>query len=143
MFRGRPTVIRLTANECLSPSQRGDAINNGFICETYWTKLMLLRLQQLDHSGLAETDIFIRLREEFNAPAAIEELRQERAFLKIGPTKGAFWTPAMEKYVIESSKQGKNAQEITKELLEVKKRPALWTETYRKIQQLKLDGIID
>ncbi|KAI4256309.1 MAG: hypothetical protein LQ352_002143 [Teloschistes flavicans] len=134
----------MSAEEYLTPSQRAEKINTSFICSTRWTKLMLLRMQQLDRSGLNEGEIFMHLRAEFNAPATVEELQQERAFSKMEPTTQiGFWNSAMENMVIELNRRGVNAQAITKELWKVHRKPASWTETYRKMQQMKLDGTID
>lgn len=72
------------AEEYRRPIQRAETINTGFVCRTRWTRSMLLRLQKLDRSDLDETEIFMLLRHEFNAPATMEELRQERLFLMIG-----------------------------------------------------------
>lgn len=49
----------------------------------------------------------------------------------------------MEEMVIDLNGQGMNVKDVTGELLRVYKRPASWTETYRKMQQLKLDGVIE
>lgn len=94
MLRKQPTEIRMSAEEYLTPSQRAEKINTSFICSTRWTKLMLLRMQQLDRSGLNEGEIFMHLRAEFNAPATVEELQQERAFSKMGEGAHLFVMPS-------------------------------------------------
>lgn len=64
-------------------------------------------------------------------------------FWHAGPTRDGFWIPAIENFVIELSKRGADAQQISKELFREHERPPSWAETYRKMQQLKLDGIIE
>ncbi|KAL8704109.1 MAG: hypothetical protein Q9201_002723 [Fulgogasparrea decipioides] len=143
LFGGKPTHIRPSAEEYLSPSQRSKIVSNWIVYKTHWTQSMLLRLQELDHSGLTDMEILIALRECFDAPATVKEIWQERAFLKTGPRTDATWTSAMVQKLIDLSGQGMNAQQITEELLRVYQRPASWAETYRKMQVLKLDGVIE
>ncbi|KAL8728163.1 MAG: hypothetical protein Q9181_005437 [Wetmoreana brouardii] len=143
LFGGKPTQIRPSADEYLSPSQRSKIMSNWIVYKTHWTQSMLLRLQELDHSGVTDMEILMDLRECFNAPAAVKEIWQERAFLKMGPRTDATWTSAMVHKVIDLSGRGMNAQQITEELLRVHQRPASWAETYRKMQVLKLEGLIE
>ncbi|KAI4199932.1 MAG: hypothetical protein LQ350_004284 [Teloschistes chrysophthalmus] len=143
MLRRQPTEIHLHAEEYLYPRQRAENINTAFIARTRWTRLMLLRLQKYDRAGLDEKEIFMLLRQEFNAPNSMEELRQERSFLMIGPMQNGFWIPAIEEIVVELSKRGANAQQISMELSKEHERPPSWMEVYRKMQQMKLDGVIE
>ena len=86
MLRPRPTQIRLTINEYLTRDQRREIFTTGYAYRTHWTRLMLLRLKELDHTGLCDNDILTTLQEEFGGPDAVEEIRQERALLSTGKT---------------------------------------------------------
>lgn len=59
-----------------------------------------------------------------------------------GPRKHATWTLIMEEKVIELCQQGLNARDITREMMKEYGTPNNWTETCRKIQQLKLAGVV-
>ncbi len=86
MLRPQPTQIRLTINEYLTRGQRREIFTTGNAYRTHWTRLMLLRLKELDHTGLRDNDILTTLQEEFGGPDAVEEIRQERALLSTGKT---------------------------------------------------------
>lgn len=49
----------------------------------------------------------------------------------------------MEETVVELYGQGFNAQDLTEVMMRRFKRPSNWTETYRKIQQLVLAGVVE
>ena len=84
MLRPRPTVIRPTIGEYLSPSRRREIFTTGYAYKTHWTRLMLLRLKSLDNTGLSDEDILATLKMEFKQPDAVEEIWQERALLATG-----------------------------------------------------------
>ena len=52
------------------------------------------------------------------------------------------WTPAMEKRIQEYSAQGMDVNDITTELFHEFAKPesGYWQETYRKVQEMKLEG---
>ncbi|KAL9014740.1 MAG: hypothetical protein Q9173_000619 [Seirophora scorigena] len=142
-FGGKPTQIRPTVAEYLSPSERSYTLTDGTAFDTKWTRRMLQRLQSLSRSSLEDTTILAALKEEFDAPKTVEEIIQERAFLATGPKQDATWTEAMEETVVELYEQGFNAQDLTEVMMRRFKRPSNWTETYRKIQQLVLAGVVE
>lgn len=80
-FGTKPTQIRLTAAEYLSPIQRNELTIRGSAFGTNWTRDMLLRLQQLSQSGLEDATILTMLKEEFNGPETVAEITQERVFM--------------------------------------------------------------
>ncbi|KAL8834298.1 MAG: hypothetical protein Q9176_007576 [Flavoplaca citrina] len=142
MLRPRPTAIRPTIGEYLSPSQHRKIFTTRYAYKTHWTRLMLLRLKSLDNTGLSDEDILATLQMEFKQPDAVEEIWQERALLATGPRADSTWTIPMEKIVVEMANSGKTVMEITTELHRLYKKPGAWAETYRKIQELKLNGSI-
>ncbi|KAL8890423.1 MAG: hypothetical protein Q9192_005873 [Flavoplaca navasiana] len=142
MLRPRPTAIRPTIGEYLSPGRRREIFTTGYAYKTHWTRLMLLRLKSLDNTGLSDEDILATLNMEFKQPDAVEEIWQERALLATGPRTDGTWTIPMEKMVVEMASSGKTVMEITTELYRLYKKPGAWAETYRKIQELKLNGSI-
>ncbi|KAL8687883.1 MAG: hypothetical protein Q9224_005025 [Gallowayella concinna] len=143
MLRARPTQIRLTIHEYLSPSRRREIFTTGYAYDTHWTREMLIRLKELDNTGISEKEILATLQKEFGKPNAMEEIWQERAFLAMGPKVDDTWNIAMEKKVVELAESGKNTMAITAELHRLYKKPGAWAETYRKIQELKLNGWIE
>ncbi|KAI4235718.1 MAG: hypothetical protein L6R40_006407 [Gallowayella cf. fulva] len=167
MLRHKPTQIRPTIHEYLSPSRRREVFTSGYAYETHWTRDMLLRLKELGHTGLSDKDVLAALQKEFGKPHAVEEIWQERVLLvigeegnyiaatsylsrrsavlnlSVGPRTDGTWNTPMEEKVIEMVKSGKNATEITAELFRVYHRPRSWTETYRKMQELKLNGLVE
>ena len=84
MLRPRPTAIRPTIGEYLSPGRRREIFTTGYAYKTHWTRLMLLRLKSLDNTGLSDEDILATLKMEFKQPDAVEEIWQERALLATG-----------------------------------------------------------
>lgn len=58
-------------------------MNNGYVFKTHWTRSMLFRPKELDHLGFTD-EMLMSLKGTFNAPAAVQEVWQERAFLKAG-----------------------------------------------------------
>ncbi|KAI4172290.1 MAG: hypothetical protein LQ348_006801 [Seirophora lacunosa] len=80
-FGGKPTQIRPTLTEYLSPSERSYTLTEGTAFDTKWTRRMLQRLQSLSRYSLEDTTILATLKEEFGAPETVEEIVQERAFL--------------------------------------------------------------
>ncbi|KAI4170545.1 MAG: hypothetical protein LQ343_004922 [Gyalolechia ehrenbergii] len=141
-FGNKPTQIRPTASDYLPPSDRSEIMTAGYIYKTHWTRKMLERLQQLNKSDLDDTTILRRLQEEFGAPGALAEMWQERAFLAMGSRNDATWNYRMEEKVIELYSRGLGPQEITDDMMKKYGRPNSWTETYRKMQELKLAGAI-
>lgn len=83
-FGGKPTQIRPTLTEYLSPSERSYTLTEGTAFDTKWTRRMLQRLQSLSRYSLEDTTILATLKEEFGAPETVEEIVQERAFLATG-----------------------------------------------------------
>ncbi|KAL8799109.1 MAG: hypothetical protein Q9182_006143 [Xanthomendoza sp. 2 TL-2023] len=142
MLRASPTQIRLTMYEYHNPSRRREIFTTGYAYETHWTRDMLLRLKELDTKGLSEKAILATFQKDFGGPKALEEIWQERAFLAMGPKDDGTWNIAMEKKVVMLANSGKDTMEITRELHRVYQRPGAWAETYRKIQELKLNGRI-
>ncbi|KAI4151565.1 MAG: hypothetical protein L6R39_001993 [Caloplaca ligustica] len=140
-FGTKPTQIRLTAAEYLSPIQRNELTIRGSAFGTNWTRDMLLRLQQLSQSGLEDATILTMLKEEFNGPETVAEITQERVFMAMRP-KEAFWTQGMVETVVELYEQGFNTKDLMEVLMRRFKRPSNWTEVYRKIQELKLLGLL-
>ncbi|KAI4219978.1 MAG: hypothetical protein LQ349_008206 [Xanthoria aureola] len=143
MLRPRPTQIRPSINDYLSPGRRREIFTTGYAFKTHWTRAMLLRLRKLDDTGLSDQDILATLKEEYGGPDTVNEIWQERALLAMGPRDDGTWNMAMEKLVVEMAKAGKTVMEITMELLRLYQRPGAWGETYRKIQQLKLNKWIE
>ncbi|CAL8577249.1 hypothetical protein XPA_003087 [Xanthoria parietina] len=143
MLRPRPTQIRPSIHEYLSPGRRREMVTTGYAFKTHWTRAMLLRLRKLDDTGLSDEDILATLKEEYGGPDAVNEIWQERSLLAMGPRNDGTWNTAMENLVVEMVKAGKTVMEITMELLRLYQRPGAWAETYRKIQQLKLNKRIE
>ncbi|KAI4282075.1 MAG: hypothetical protein L6R38_003224 [Xanthoria sp. 2 TBL-2021] len=127
MLRPRPTQIRPTINDYLSPGRRREIFTTG----------------KLDDTGLSDEDILATLQKEFGGPDTVEEIWQERALLVTGPRDDGTWNIPMEKKVVEMANAGKTVMEITTELHRLCKKPGAWAETYRKIQQLKLNEWIE
>ncbi|KAL8803066.1 MAG: hypothetical protein Q9223_007472 [Gallowayella weberi] len=143
MLRAQPTQIGLTIFEYHSPSRRREIFTTGRTYETHWTRTMLLRLKEIDNKGISDKDILATFQKDFGVPKKIEEIWQERAFLAMGPKDDGTWNFGMEKKVIEMAKSGKDTMAITTELYRLWKKPGAWAETYRKMQELKLDGWIE
>ncbi|KAL8852701.1 MAG: hypothetical protein Q9221_002461 [Calogaya cf. arnoldii] len=143
MLRPRPTQIRPTIDEYLSPGRRREIFTTGYAFKTQWTRSMLLRLRKFDNTGLSDEDILATLQKEFKGPDRVEEIWQERALLATGPRTDDTWNIPMEKKVIGMANAGKTVMEITVELHRLYKKPGVWAETYRKIQQLKVNGWIE
>ncbi|KAL8671643.1 MAG: hypothetical protein Q9168_003870 [Polycauliona sp. 1 TL-2023] len=143
MLRHRPTEIRPSIKEYLSPGRRREIFTTGYAYPTNWTKSMLRRLKTLDNSGLTDNDILATLKKEYGGPDVVEEIWQERAFLATGSRRDGTWSTKMEDLVIEMANSGNTVMEITTELHRLYKRPGAWAETYRKIQQLTLKGWIE
>lgn len=165
MLRPRPTQIRPSIKEYLSPGRRREIFTTGYTYKTHWTRSMLLRLRKLDDTGLSDQDILATLKEEYGGPDDVNEIWQERALLAMGkshqsthdkleprmhlltelagPRDDGTWNTAMENLVVEMAKAGKTVREITTELLRLYQRPGAWAETCRKIQQLKLNKRIE
>ncbi|KAL8765748.1 MAG: hypothetical protein Q9209_007255 [Squamulea sp. 1 TL-2023] len=143
MLRARPTQIRPTIQDYLSPGRRREIFTTGYAYKTHWTRSMLLRLKELNHTGISDNDILAVLQREFGGPEAVEELWQERALLMTGPRIDGTWNIPMEEKVIELANAGRNAMEITTELYRLYKKPGAWAETYRKIQELKIHEWIE
>ncbi|KAL8790090.1 MAG: hypothetical protein Q9213_000792 [Squamulea squamosa] len=116
MLRGRPTQIRPTIQEYLSPGRRREIFTTGYAYKTHWTRSMLLRLKELDRTGISDNDILAMLQIEFGGPEAVEEIWQERALLVTGPRTDGTWNIPMEEKVVELANAGRNAMEITTEL---------------------------
>ncbi|KAL8926222.1 MAG: hypothetical protein Q9208_003125 [Pyrenodesmia sp. 3 TL-2023] len=141
-LRFRPTEIRPTAAEYLSRADLNQALTGWKIYKTNWTRAMLERLQAFSRSHLKDDEILELLREDFaGAPETAAEIRQELAFMGMGPRKDACWTQDMEETVSELYEQGFDAQDLTVVLMRRFKRPSDWTETYRKIQEFKMAGV--
>ncbi|KAL9607670.1 MAG: hypothetical protein Q9167_007441, partial [Letrouitia subvulpina] len=98
---------------------------------------MLQRLLDLYHEGADKHDITDILFEEFGKPMDFDEVAQQLKFLLIGPDPD-LWTVAMEDCLVENFDQGLDVHDITNELFERFDKPTKWQETYRKIQELKL-----
>ncbi|KAL8953715.1 MAG: hypothetical protein Q9183_007317, partial [Haloplaca sp. 2 TL-2023] len=137
----KPTAISLTSEDCSLLNRRRDILDEGYKFKTRWTKPMLLEFQELDKQKITDRAILRSLKENFDKPdMLLEEIWQERAFLKLGPRNSAFWSFEMQKMLQDLSQQGMDAQAITVELNMMYGYPNKWTETYRKMQQMTLDG---
>ncbi|KAL8749758.1 MAG: hypothetical protein Q9184_006679 [Pyrenodesmia sp. 2 TL-2023] len=106
---------------------------------TNWTKAQLDRIVALKRSGLTNREIFNTMQQEFGVPTHLGEINAELMLLAKGPNPGV-WNPAMEARVKQLHAQGMNSNDITSELFHEFGKPDLWQETYRKIQQLKMQG---
>lgn len=128
-----------------------------------WTKAQLQRMIALKQSGTPNQQIFQTMQREFGVPHHIGELNAELYFLNkgnhlltsfpshdlvpvslltcivIGPSSH-LWNPAMEQRVKELYGQYMKSKDITTELFHQFAKPDMWQETYRKIQQMKLQG---
>ncbi|KAI4140397.1 MAG: hypothetical protein L6R39_005815 [Caloplaca ligustica] len=108
---------------------------------TLWTRPMLLRLMALKRQGMADRDILDTMQEEFGEPRFLGEITAELVLLRNGPNAG-LWNFEMEERVKQLYNQGMNSKDITTELFHEYAKPDKWQETYRKIQQMKLQGRI-
>ncbi|KAL8726956.1 MAG: hypothetical protein Q9166_006377 [cf. Caloplaca sp. 2 TL-2023] len=101
MLRTRPTQIRPTIDEYLSPDRRRKIFTTGNL------------------------------------------IAQDSAIKTSWPRVDGTWNIEMEMKVVEMANTGKNAMEITTKLFRLYRRPGAWAETYRKKQELKLNGWIE
>ncbi|KAI4195225.1 MAG: hypothetical protein LQ346_003502 [Caloplaca aetnensis] len=106
---------------------------------TNWTKAQLDRMVQLKRSGLTNRAIFDAMRQEFGIPKHLGEINAELSLLSRGPNPYT-WDPAMEARLKHLHAQGMDSNDITSELFHEYGKPDMWQETYRKIQQLKMQG---
>lgn len=125
---------------------------------------MLQRMIALKQSGMTNHQIFQTMQQEFGVPRHVGEINAELHFLnkgitcllhlppsysvqiadffcEIGP-KATVWDPAMEERVKQLVGQGMDSKDVTTQLFHEFAKPDLWQETYRKIQQMKLQGRI-
>ncbi|KAL8767736.1 MAG: hypothetical protein Q9209_005822 [Squamulea sp. 1 TL-2023] len=111
---------------------------------TTWTRPMLQQLLYLGHRHVTPQEIRSRLQDMFGKPLYIGEVVAEYNHLRTGP-KPAQWTPAMEVRVKEYLAQGMGVNDITTELFHEFAKPdsGYWQETYRKIQEMRLEGEIE
>ncbi|KAL8748636.1 MAG: hypothetical protein Q9184_007172 [Pyrenodesmia sp. 2 TL-2023] len=108
---------------------------------TRWTKPQLQRMIALKQSGMTNQEIFQTMKQEFGRPQTIGEINTELHFLNKGPRDDK-WNPAMDQRVKQLYDQGMDSKDITTELFHEFAKPDMWQETYRKIQQMKLQGLI-
>lgn len=80
----KPTQIRPTLAEYLSPTERSETLTGGKVFKTNWTRKMLERLLRLSRLGLQDPTILEMMKEEFGAPETVREIMQERAFMGMG-----------------------------------------------------------
>ncbi|KAL9017484.1 MAG: hypothetical protein Q9185_005197 [Variospora sp. 1 TL-2023] len=106
---------------------------------TKFTKPMLQRMMTLKQSGLTNRRIFAIMQEEYGVPQYLGEINAELHLLNAGP-RTAIWNDAMEARVLEYYGMGMDSKDITTELFHEFAKPDMWQETYRKIQQMKLQG---
>ncbi|KAL9013968.1 MAG: hypothetical protein Q9173_001366 [Seirophora scorigena] len=112
-----------------------------FTDRTNFTKPMLERLMALKRQGLATRQILMAMQQEFGAPRFMGEIDAELYLLNQAPHP-LTWNTAMEARIVQYRAQGMNSKDITSELFHEFAQPAFWQETYRKIQQMKLQGRI-
>ncbi|KAL8895227.1 MAG: hypothetical protein Q9207_008253 [Kuettlingeria erythrocarpa] len=108
---------------------------------TPWTKAQLDRMFQLKRFNLTNREIHHVIRQEFGVPKHLGEINAELHLLRKGPNP-YIWTPAMEARLKELHAQGMDSNDITTELFDEFAKPAMWQETYRKIQMMKMQGEI-
>ncbi|KAL8950504.1 MAG: hypothetical protein Q9222_003468 [Ikaeria aurantiellina] len=106
-----------------------------------WTREMYARLKALGQQGLSAAKITAILQHEFKTRASVEEVTAEWELLKKGP-KPTVWTPKMVQRVKQYLERKMNVFDITTELFNEFAKPDYWQETYRKIQEMKLNGEI-
>ncbi|KAL8917056.1 MAG: hypothetical protein Q9208_008172 [Pyrenodesmia sp. 3 TL-2023] len=104
-----------------------------------WTKPQLERMILLKRAGATNKEIFQTMRREYGVPKNLGEVNAEMHFLNGAPNPG-MWNPAMESRVKALLGQGMNSKDITTELFHEFAQPVQWQETYKKIQQMKLQG---
>ena len=114
-----------------------------FAGKTSWTKPMLERLLELDSQGLSEREMLPELQSEFGAPKYIGEIVTELRMLKRGPV-ARMWNSRMGQRLKDYTARRMDVNDITNELFDEFAKPesGYWQETYRKIQEMKLEGKI-
>ncbi|KAL8865601.1 MAG: hypothetical protein Q9174_006803 [Haloplaca sp. 1 TL-2023] len=111
---------------------------------THWTKAMLQRLLDLGQQGVNPRETLSILQVEFGyqqAPKHFGEVVAEYNFARRGPIARQ-WTPAMERRIQEYVAQGMDVNDITTELVHEFAKPesGYWQETYKKMQEMTLEG---
>ncbi|KAL8655895.1 MAG: hypothetical protein Q9210_000596 [Variospora velana] len=106
---------------------------------TNFTKPMLERMMALKQNGRTNRQILATMQQEYGVPQWQGEINVELHLLNSGP-KSAIWNDAMEARVLEYYGMGMDSKDITSELFHEFAKPDMWQETYRKIQQMKLQG---
>ncbi|KAL8680823.1 MAG: hypothetical protein Q9186_003001 [Xanthomendoza sp. 1 TL-2023] len=109
-----------------------------------WTRSMLHWLLVWGQAGVAPQEILWRLQRWFGKPMYVGEVVAEYCMLRSGP-KPSQWTPRMEERIKEYLSQGMNVNDITTELFHEFAKPdsGYWQETYRKIQEMRLEGVVE
>ncbi|KAI4090299.1 MAG: hypothetical protein LQ344_004847 [Seirophora lacunosa] len=124
----------------MQPARRQhDPKTSEFTDRTHFTKPMLQRLMALKREGLTSREILAAMQREYGAPRWLGEIDSELYLLNQG-TNAQIWTPAMEARIMQYHAQGMDSKDITTELFHEFAKPEMWQETYRKIQQMKLQG---
>ncbi|KAL8727098.1 MAG: hypothetical protein Q9166_006285 [cf. Caloplaca sp. 2 TL-2023] len=110
---------------------------------TTWTRPMLRWLIVWGQASMPPQQMLWRLQNMFGKPLYVGEVVAEYNMLRTGP-KPHQWTPAMEVRLKQYVAQGMNVNDITTELFHEFAKPdsGYWQETYRKIQEMKLEGEI-
>ncbi|KAL8857697.1 MAG: hypothetical protein Q9178_005732 [Gyalolechia marmorata] len=111
---------------------------------TKWTRPMLQHLLHMGQRGATPQQMLASLKDRFGKPMFIGEVVAEYNCLRSGP-KPNQWTPAMVVRVKEYLARGMEVNDITTELFHEFAKPesGYWQETYRKIQEMKLEGEIE
>ncbi|KAL8886509.1 MAG: hypothetical protein Q9192_006471 [Flavoplaca navasiana] len=111
---------------------------------TRWTRPMLQLLIDLGQSGATPQQMLARLRAMYGKPRWVGEVVAEYAHLRTGP-KPSQWTPAIETRLKQYLARGMDVNDITTELFHEFAKPdsGYWQETYRKIQEMRLEGVVD
>ncbi|KAL8996140.1 MAG: hypothetical protein Q9169_004287 [Polycauliona sp. 2 TL-2023] len=111
---------------------------------TKWTRSMLQLLIDLGQQGFTPQEMLGRLKERFGKPVYVGEVVAEYAHLRTGP-KSNQWTPAMEVRVKQYLVKGMDVNDMTTELFHEFAKPesGYWQETYRKVQEMRLEGVVE
>ncbi|KAL8820227.1 MAG: hypothetical protein Q9223_001519 [Gallowayella weberi] len=109
-----------------------------------WTRPMYHWLLTWGQAGIPPAEVLRRLQERYGKPMYIGEVVAEYKMLRAGP-KPDQWTPHMEQRIKQYLSRGMSINDITTELFHefAKTDSGYWQETYRKIQEMRLEGVIE
>ncbi|KAL8671008.1 MAG: hypothetical protein Q9168_004479 [Polycauliona sp. 1 TL-2023] len=111
---------------------------------TTWSRSMLQLLIDMGQQGLSPQQMLGRLQGRFGGkPKYVGEVVAEYAHLRTGP-KPSQWNLAMEARLKQYLAEGMDVNDITTELFHEFAKPdsGYWQETYRKVQEMRLEGVI-